>query len=160
MAQFINIGQIAAYSSFDGNIDNDSIAPNIDQAQNNDIERVLGTTLYDKINASFEAGQSLLGPYLIIYNKYIVRLQVYYTCFYYLSLTVPKVSQNGAYFVTPDKTQSLTLTELERMAQRYEKLAVGLELKFIAALDLLDLPERPAPSSIKSKSSFNWLRIK
>jgi hypothetical protein len=160
MAQFINIGQIAAYSSFDGNIDSDSINPNIDQAQNNDIERVLGTTLYDKINADFTAGQSLLGPYLIIYNKYIVRLQVYYTCFYYLSLTVPKVSQNGAYFVTPEKTQSLTLDELERMATRYEKLAVGLELKFIAALDLLDLPERPAPSSIKAKSSFNWIRIK
>jgi hypothetical protein len=50
------------------------------------------------------------APYLIIYNKYIVRLQVYYT--YYLSLTVPKVSQNGAYFVTPEKTQSLSIASL------------------------------------------------
>ena len=159
MAQFINISQIAAYSSFDGNIDNDSISPNIDQAQNNDIERVLGTTLYDKINGDLNAGASLTGNYLVIFNKYIVRLQVYYTCYYYLSFTVPKVSQNGAYFVTPEKTQALTLDQLERMASKYEKLAVGLELKFIAALDLLNLPERPAPSSIKAKSTFNWIKV-
>jgi hypothetical protein len=160
MAQFINIDHIIAYSSFDGAIDNDSISPNIDQAQINEIERVLGTPLYDKINIDLNAGTPLTGNYLTIFDKYILRLQVYYTCFYYLSLTVPKISQNGAYFVTPDKTQTLTLDELERMAARYEKLAVGLELKFIAALDLLDLPERPAPSSIRAKSSFNWLRIK
>ena len=159
MAQFINIDQISAYSSFDRAIDNDSISPNIDQAQINEIERVLGTALYDKINNDLNAGIALSGNYLSIFNKYIVRLHVYYTCFYYLSFTVAKVSQNGAYFVTPDKTQSLTLEQLERMASRYEKLAIGLELKFIAALDLLNLPERLAPSSIKAKSSFNWIKI-
>jgi hypothetical protein len=159
MAQFINIDHITAYSSFDGAIDSDSISPNIDQAQINEIERVLGTPLYDKINTDLNDGAPLTGNYLAIFDKYILRLQVYYTCFYYLSFTVTKVSQNGTYFVTPDKTQSLTLDELERMAARYEKLAVGLELKFIAALDLLDLPERPAPSSIKAKSSFNWIKI-
>jgi hypothetical protein len=46
----------------------------------------------------------------------------------------------GLYFVTCQTTQTLTLDELERMAARYEKLAV-VELKFIAALDLLNLPE-------------------
>lgn len=159
MAQFINIDHIAAYSSFDNAIDNDSISPNIDQAQNNEIERVLGTVLYDKINGDLNNEIALTGEYLTIFDKYIVRLLVYYTCYYYLSFTVTKVSQNGAYFVTPDKTQSLTLEQLERMAAKYEKLAVGLELKFIAALDLLNLPERPAPSSIKAKSSFNWIKI-
>jgi len=159
MAQFISIEQIAAYSSFDGNIDNDSISPNIDQAQTNEIERVLGANLYDKINNDLNNEIELTGDYLAIFNKYIIRLEVYYTCYYYLSFTVPKVSQNGAYYVTPDKTQSLTLDELEKMAAKYEKLAVGLELKFIEALDLLNLPERPAPSSIKPKSNFNWIKI-
>jgi hypothetical protein len=159
MAQFIDIEQISAYSSFDGNIDNDSISPNIDQAQNNEIERVLGTVLYDKINGDLNNETPLTGDYLAIFNKYIVRLHVYYTCYYYLSFTVPKVSQNGAYYVTPDKTQSLTLDEIDKMAAKYEKLAVGLELKFIVALDLLNLPERPAPSSIKAKSTFNWIKI-
>jgi hypothetical protein len=36
----------------------------------------------------------------------------------------------------------LRLTNWNAWPQVYEKLAVGLELKFIAALDLLNLPER------------------
>jgi hypothetical protein len=159
MAQFININQISAYSSFAGAIDNDSISPNIDQAQTNEIERVLGDALYLKINTAITNNVPLVGDYKRLFDKYVVRLQVYYTCYYYLSLTVPKISQNGAYFITPEKTQALSSDEIEKMAAKYEKLAVSLELKFIAALDILDLPERPAPSSIKAKSSFNWLKI-
>ena len=56
MAQFIDITQIAAYSSLDSNIDNDSISPNIDQAQINEIKRVLGLALYTKINNDLNAG--------------------------------------------------------------------------------------------------------
>ncbi len=160
MAQFIDITQIAAYSSLDGNIDSDSISPNIDQAQINEVKRVLGTALYNKINTDLNAGTPLTNSYLSIFNEFIIRLQVYYTCYYYLSLTVIKVSQNGAYFVTPEKTRALTLTELKDMAAMYKALAVGLELNLIEALDLLNLPERPAPSSIKANSTFNWIRIK
>ena len=160
MAQFIDITQIAAYSSLDSNIDSDSISPNIDQAQINEVKRVLGTALYNKINNDLNAGTPLTNSYLSIFNEFIIRLHVYYTCYYYLSLTVIKVSQNGAYFVTPEKTRALTLTELKEMAAMYKALAVGLELNFIEALDLLNLPERPAPSSIKANSTFNWIRIK
>jgi hypothetical protein len=159
MAQFININQISAYSSFAGAIDNDSISPNIDQAQTNEIERVLGDALYLKINTAITNSVPLTGDYKRLFDKYVVRLHVYYTCYYYLSFTVPKISQNGAYFITPEKTQILTSDEIEKMAGKYEKLAVSLELKFIAALDVLNLPERPAPSDIKAKSSFNWLKI-
>mgnify|MGYP003640602537 FL=1 len=160
MAQFIDITQIAAYSSLDANIDNDSISPNIDQAQINEVKRVLGTALYNKINNDLNNEVPLTNSYLSIFNEFIIRLQVYYTCYYYLSLTVIKVSQNGAYFVTPEKTQSLTLPELKEMANMYKALAVGIELNFIDALNLLNLPERPAPSSIKANSTFNWIRIK
>ena len=60
--------------------------------------------------------------------------------------------------VTPEKTEQLADERL-RMAEKYEKLAIGLEIKFTEALDLLNLPERPAPSDIKSNSSFNWIRV-
>jgi len=154
----INIEDIAKLSGFDGNIDNDSINPFIFMAQNNDIKRILGDELYAKIVEDYE-NEVLTGDYLTIYNDYISIIQAYYTCFYYLQLGIAKVSQNGAYMVTPEKTEQLA-DERIRMAQMYEKLAVGLEVKFNEVLDALNLPERPAPSSIVSKSSFNWIRVK
>jgi hypothetical protein len=153
----ITIEDVALLSGFDGNIDNDSINPFIFMAQRNDIKRVLGLNLYNKIVDDFNNGV-LTGDYLEIYSNYICIIQSYYTCSYYLRLGVAKVSQNGVYLVTPEKTEQLTDDERNKKAEMYEKLATGLEIEFIKYLDVLNLPERPAPSDINSKSNFNWMR--
>ena len=153
----ITIDDISRLSSFDGNIDNDSINPFIFMAQNSEIKRILGDALYSKILLDYE-NDALAGDYLSIYNDYIATILAYYTCSFYLQLAIPKVSQNGVYLVTPEKTEQIFDEKTNGMAQKYEKLAVGLELKFIQVLDDLNLPERPAPSSMVSKSNFNWMR--
>lgn len=155
----INIEDVVKLSGFDGNIDNDSINPFIFMAQNTDIKRILGAELYNKIVTDYEA-ETLAGDYLDIYNNYISIIQAYYTCSYYLQLGIAKVSQNGAYLVTPEKTEQLFDEKTDKMAQKYEKLAVALELDFITVLDELNLPERPAPSNINAKSNFNWIKVK
>ncbi len=154
---FITIEDVALLSGFDGNIDNDSINPFIFMAQLTVIKRILGLELYNKIADDFEA-DTLAGDYLEIFTNYISIIQAYYTCAYYLRLGVAKVSQNGVYLVTPEKTEQLTDDERNKKAEMYEKLAVGLELEFVKYLDVLDLPERPAPSNINAKSNFNWMR--
>ena len=154
---FITIEDVALLSGFDGNIDNDSINPFIFMAQRNDIKRILGLELYNKIADDFET-DTLSGDYSEIFTNYICIIQAYYTCSYYLRLGVAKVSQNGVYLVTPEKTEQLTDDERNKKAEMYEKLAVGLELEFVKYLDVLDLPERPAPSNINTKSNFNWMR--
>ena len=154
---FITIEDVALLSGFDGNIDNDSINPFIFMAQRNDIKRILGLELYNKIADDFES-DTLAGDYLEIFTNYICIIQAYYTCSYYLRLGVAKVSQNGVYLVTPEKTEQLTDDERNKKAEMYEKLAVGLELEFVKYLDELNLPERPAPSNINAKSNFNWMR--
>lgn len=153
----INIEDIAKLSGFDGNIDNDSINPFIFMAQNSEIKRILGLELYNKLILDNE-NDSLSGDYLDIYSNYVSIILAYYTCSFYLQLGVPKVSQNGVYLVTPEKTEQIFDEKTNKMADKYEKLAVGLELKFIDYLDLLNLPERPSPSTIKAKSNFNWSR--
>ena len=155
----ITIEDIAKLSGFDGNIDNDSINPFIFMAQINDIKRILGDDLYTKVVADYDNG-NLTGDYLDIYNNYISIIQAYYTCSYYLQLAVAKVSQNGAYLVTPEKTEQIFDEKTDKMSDKYSKLATGLELKFTEVLDDLNLPERPSPSSINARSSFNWLRVK
>ncbi len=154
---FITIEDVALLSGFDGNIDNDSINPFIFMAQRNDIKRVLGKDLYNKIADDFE-NDTLTGDYKDIYDNYICIIQAYYTCAYYLRLGVAKVSQNGVYLVAPEKTEQLTDEERNKKADMYEKLGTGLEIEFIKYLDDLNLPERPAPSDINPKSNFNWMR--
>lgn len=155
---FITIEEVTKLSGFDGNIDNDSINPFIFMAQNSEIKRILGDDLYNKISTDFE-NDTLSGDYLVIFNDYIQIIEAYFTCSLYLQLGIPKVSQNGAYLVTPEKTEQIFDEKTQKMADKYEKIAVGLELKFTEVLDKLNLPERPAPSSIKAKSNFNWIKV-
>ena len=153
----ITIDDISRLSGFDGNIDNDSINPFIFMAQNSEIKRILGVNLYNKILSDYE-NATLAGDYLAIYNDYIATILAYFTCSFYLQLGVAKVSQNGVYLVTPEKTEQLTDEQREKKADKYEKLATGLEIKLLEVLDLLNLPERPSPDSTKAKSNFNWMR--
>jgi len=62
------------------------------------------------------------------------------------------------YLVTPEKTEQLFDGKSNKMAEKYEKLATGLEIKLLEVLDLLNLPERPSPDNTKAKSNFNWMR--
>lgn len=155
----ISIQDITQLSGFKGNIDNDSIRPFIFMAQNSEIKRILGTPLYNKIVTDYGAG-TLTGPYEDIYKNYIAIIEVYFTCSFWLQLGTFEVSQQGAYLITPEKTEQLTEEEKEKKAAKYEKLAVGLELKFLDYLDELNLPERPAPGTVNAKSNFNWIRVK
>jgi hypothetical protein len=153
----ISIDDISRLSGFDGNIDNDSINPFIFMAQNSEIKRILGVELYNKIVLDYE-NDTLTGNYLAIYNDYIATILAYFTCSYYLQLGVPKVSQNGVYLVTPEKTEQLFNEKSDKMAEKYEKLATGLEIKLLEVLNLLNLPERPSLNDTKAKSNFNWMR--
>lgn len=154
----VTIDDISRLSGFDGNIDNDSINPFIFMAQNSEIKRILGSELYNKIVSDYE-NNTLAGDYLAIYNDYIATILAYFTCSFYLQLGVPKVSQNGVYLVTPEKTEQIFDDKTSKMASKYEKLAVSLEIKLLEVLDELNLPERPAPDSTKAKSNFNWIKV-
>jgi len=154
----ISIDDVTRLSGFDGNIDNDSINPFIFMAQNSEIKRILGADLYNKIVTDYE-NEVLTGDYLTIYNNYVSIILAYFTCSFYLQLGVPKVSQNGVYLVTPEKTEQIFDDKTNKMADKYEKLAVGLEISLITYLDSLTIPEWTSPSSIKPKSNFNWIKI-
>lgn len=155
----ISIKEIAQLSGFKGSIDNDSIQPFIFMAQDSEIKRILGDNLYNKILTDY-SNNALAGPYLDIFTNYIQVIEAYFTCSYWLQLGTFEVSQQGAYLITPEKTEQLTEEQKDAKAAKYEKLAIGKELRFLEYLDKLNLPERPAPGTVKAKSSFPWLRVK
>jgi hypothetical protein len=154
----ITIDDISRLSGFDGNIDNDTINPFIFMAQNGEIKRILGDSLYSKIITDF-TNNSLTGKYLTIYNDYVATILTYFTCSFYLQLGVAKVSQSGVYLVTPEKTEQIFDEKTNKMAEKYEKIAVNLEIKLIEYLNTANLPEWLAPDLTKAKSSFNWIKV-
>jgi len=155
---FINIEHIASFTGFDGNIDNDTINPFIFMAQNSEIKRILGDDLYNKMNTDFKNDVPFVSQYLEIYNVYILPIHSYFSASFYLKLGVPKVSQNGVYLVTPEKTEQIFDEKTNKMANMYEKLAIDLELKLLSYLNSITIPEWVNQTQ-KAKSSFNWIKI-
>lgn len=147
--------EISVLSNFDGNIDEDAINPFIFMAQNSELKRILTDELYTKI-----LEDNLTGIYADIYNNFAVYLLAYYSCFYYLNLGTFKVSQNGAYNVTPEKTAQLEITELDKKALFYKELAIGIEIKLIEFLEANTSTIPEYKSGVKSKSIFNWIKVK
>lgn len=156
---WITIDDISRLSGFDGNIDDDSIAPFIFMAQNSEMKRILGLDLYNKLNADVEA-DTLSGDYLTIFDEHASIILAYWTCSYYLQLGIVKVSQNGAYLLAPEKTEQVFDDKTGKIANKYEALAIGLEHKLVDYLNTLSIPEWKSPDQTSAKSSFNWLRVK
>ena len=155
----ISIDDISRLSGFDGNIDNDSIAPFIFMAQNSEIKRILGNDLYNKLVLDYE-NEDLAGNYLTIYNDFVSIITAYWSCSYYLQLGIVKISQNGAYLITPEKTEQVFDDKTGKIANKFEALAIGLEHKLVEYLNTLSISEWKSPDQTSAKSSFNWLRVK
>lgn len=148
--QYITLEDIIQLSGFDGNIDEDSIAPFIFMAENNEIKRILGKDLYLATKA---------GTYPIIKDEYANIICAYWACSYYLQLGIVKVTQTGAYLVTPENTQAMFAEQTQKMAEKYEALARGLEIKLVEYLNTLTIPEWISPNQTTAKSGFNWIKI-
>jgi hypothetical protein len=72
---------------------------------------------------------------------------------------VAKVSQNGVYLVTPEKTEQIFDEKTNKMADKYEKLAIALEYKLVEYLNTIAIPEWISPDQTKAKTSFNWIKV-
>ena len=156
---FITIEHVSAYTGFDGNIDDDSLNPFVFMAQT-EIKRILGDELYTKMWNDFQNDTPFTGDYLKIYESFIMPIESYFTASFYLQLGIAKVSQNGAYLVTPEKTEQIFDEKTSKMANKYEALAIGLEHTLVDFLNTLTIPEWVSPDQTSAKSSFNWIKVK
>lgn len=131
---FLKSGDIPALTSFSGNIDADSLKPHIFTAQTNDIKRILGTELYDKMLADYKAGP-LAGDYLTIYNDFLVPMLVYFACMYYMTFGGSKISNNGITKVSFEGATPLSETEVAKQIGVFKQLGNNNELFFYEFMD-------------------------
>ncbi len=141
---FLNENDIPSLTAFSGNIDADSLNPHIFTAQTNDIRRILGTELYDKMLADYEAGPGtgdLAGIYLTIYNDFLVPMEVYFACMYYMTFGGSKTTNNGVVKISFEGGVALTDTEVARLIGVYRQLGNNQELFFYEFMEDNSVPE-------------------
>lgn len=136
------------------NTDLDRFLPYVRMTQTTDIVRILTKPLYDKIVADFEA-DTLTGEYETIYNEFVVDILVYLSSATYLKLGIASVGNGGITLAQPENQISLTLPEIEKMAEQYSRLGSAIELEFTKYMKTISIPEYP---SCTPPSSFgmNW----
>jgi hypothetical protein len=136
----LNKNDIPALTALSGNIDADSLNPFIGTAQTNDIKRILGADLYEKILEHYKT-DSLLDEYKTIYDDYVVNMLVYFAVCFYLSFGGYKISNNGIYKAAIDGGQAVDIKEVNGLVSRYRELATTLELQFYDYMKTIDIPE-------------------
>ena len=67
---FIDASYIKAYSHIDGSVDEKDMLPSIIQAQDSQIQPILGTDLFNKLKTEITAG-TISGNYDTLLNDYV-----------------------------------------------------------------------------------------
>lgn len=132
---FITAENVKETTSISGTTDNDSILQKIYYAQITDIVRILGQNLYDKIYSDFP---TLTGDYLIIYNKYIIDMHVFFTAHYFTLFNEVKSSNTGNNILTGNWQPS---TKTVMLSEQYKGLAVSVENNFRTFMEKSTVPE-------------------
>ena len=140
MILLLNPNDIPRLTSLSGNIDIDSIAPHVFTAQLNDIKRILGTDLYDKILSDYDA-DTLANEYLTIYNDYVLMMLAYYSAYYFIGMGSYKIVNNGIVKTTIEGGASIDMKEADVLANKYKSMAGTYEIGLNEYLLTINIPE-------------------
>ena len=146
---------IPELTAFSGNIDVDSLKPHIYNAQINDLKRVLGKDLYDKILADYVAG-TLADVYLTIYTDYVIDMLTYFSCTNYMAFGGYKTANAGIFKTNSAGGTSVDIKEVNILINRYRELAVGVEHNFLIYMTDIDIPEFSESSEINKTNIIPW----
>ena len=114
---FIQRKDLVTFTSANGNIDTDKLLPYVDMSQSIEVQRLLGTKLYDKLKADITGG-TLTGNYLTLVDTYIKPILIHYAMMYalpYLSITI---GNGGIYRNNAENAQSLSKDEIDYLVEK------------------------------------------
>jgi len=140
MQLLLKPNDIPRLTSLSGNIDIDKIAPHVFTAQLNDVRRILGTNLYNKILSDYEA-DTLADEYLTIYNDYVLMMLAYYSAYYFIGMGPYKIVNNGIVKMTIEGGTSIDMKEADILANKYKGMAGTYEIGLNDYLSTISIPE-------------------
>lgn len=113
---FIKPSEIAQYTPLSGNVDEDKYKFCIYDVQVTVIEPMLGSKLYTKMKADFEAG-SLTGKYKDLLENHLRPIMRHQVFAEYVEVASYNVSNGGIFKHQPANSEVVGKTEVQYMAQ-------------------------------------------
>ena len=147
---------VTRLTTLSGGIDLDKLTPFIYTAQKNEIRRILGYNLYNKILDDFE-NDALTGEYKIIYDEFISDMLVYFTVADFINMGAYQITNGGIFKHNPENAEVVDLSEIKSLSGQYKSLGNAIELLFKDYMNGVDVPEYiNTCKSSKSSFGFNW----
>lgn len=157
VVHFITTNYVRDNTQLDSTIDDKILITLITTAEDSYLQRVLSTTLYEKLKYNIAHGtltvkQQYLGDYKIV--KYLLAVIACNS----VDDLILKYSQNGAYISTPNNTQQADIQRLERIQFNKQKDVNTYELliKSYIEANLADFPEYNDTADIAAKKTRNF----
>ena len=131
---FIQRKYLVTFTSANGNIDTDKLLPYVDMAQSIEVQRLLGTKLYDKLKADITGG-TLTGNYLTLVDTYIKPILIHYAMMYALPYLSVTISNGGVYRNNPENATALNSDEINTLVEKERDTAQYFSQRMIDFLN-------------------------
>tara|TARA_R100001086_G_scaffold242402_1_gene170080 strand:+ start:892 stop:1404 length:513 start_codon:yes stop_codon:yes gene_type:complete len=136
----VTSSEIAKNTPMGGNVDPDKYTNLIIDVQDLVLEPVLGTKLYDKILADFDA-DTLTGVYETMFDNYIKQVMWHSVFASYINLGSVWVSNKGILKHLAENSESATQDEIDSLAKAYQSKADAYIARLERYLCDVDVPE-------------------
>tara|TARA_R100001460_G_scaffold73776_1_gene114659 strand:- start:232 stop:738 length:507 start_codon:yes stop_codon:yes gene_type:complete len=131
---FIQRKDLVTFTSANGNIDTDKLLPYVDMAQSIEVQRLLGTKLYDKLKSDITGG-TLTGNYLTLVDTYIKPILIHYAMMYALPYLSVTISNGGVYRNNPENATALSSDEINTLVEKERDTAQYFSQRMIDFLN-------------------------
>ena len=131
---FIQRKDLVTFTSANGNIDTDKLLLYVDMAQSIEVQRLLGTKLYDKLKADITGG-TLTGNYLTLVDTYIKPILIHYAIMYALPYLSVTISNGGVYRNNPENATALNSDEINTLVEKERDTAQYFSQRMIDFLN-------------------------
>lgn len=155
MQLLLKANDIPRLTALSGNIDIDKITPHVFTAQNNDIKRILGVDLYNKILADYTS-DTLTNEYDVIYNQYVLFILAYYSVSYFIGVGSYQIVNNGIVKMNVDGGTAVDMKEVQLVAEKYKQLAISFENNLLKYFTTINIAEYNTTNIVSNKRIIPW----
>ena len=115
-ALFISREDLVRYTPISGNLDFDKLVQYVEIAQDIHIHEILGTDLYDKLQADVIA-DTLTGDYATLVNSYVKPALAQYALLEFLPFSLYSINNKGVFKHTSENANALERGEINTMIE-------------------------------------------
>ncbi len=136
--KLITANQIIQLTGISGDLDENNLNPCIKLAQDLQLSRILGTSLYSKIETDYP---TYAGVYATIYNDCVLPILSFWSVAYQVKMNFATINDSGNSKKTVEGATALDRSDNIYLEKDYVECANSYELKFIEFAKNNTIPE-------------------